>query len=78
AELNAPGIKINNIEGSVEVGVKKDLNADLKIDSSNVQIDIPSVQTNSSGRKSYQLQLGIGGENISISNIEGSVKIRGI
>jgi len=78
AEINAPGIKINNIEGSVEVGVKKDLNADLKINSANFQIDIPNNQTNVSGRKSYQLQLGTGGENISISNIEGVVKIRGI
>jgi hypothetical protein len=77
-EVNARGININNIEGAVELGVKKNLNADLKIDSSNVQIDIPNSQSSAFGRKNYQLQLGAGGKSISISNIEGGVKIRGM
>ena len=78
AEINSHGITINNIEGAVELGVKRNLNADLKVDSSNVQIDIPNTQINSYGRKSCQFQLGTGGNTISISNIEGGVKIRGI
>ncbi len=78
AEINSPGIKINYIEGGVELGVKKNLNANLEINSSKVQIDIPSIQSSSSGRKNHQFQLGTGGESISISNIENGVKVRGI
>lgn len=78
AEINARGISISNIEGAVELGVKANLNADLEVNSSNVQINIPNAMPDAPNRKNYRLQLGAGGNNISISNIEGGVKIRGI
>jgi hypothetical protein len=77
-EINSPGITINNVEGGVDLGVKKDLNADLKITSASVQIGVLHTQSIAVGRKNSQLKLGTGGQNISISNIEGGVKIRGI
>lgn len=78
AQVSPQGINIHNIEGAVELGVRKDLNADLSVDESgNIQIDIPNVQT-SSGRKEYRLRLGAGGADISISSIEGGVRVRRI
>ncbi|MGC2235048.1 MAG: hypothetical protein WA584_02635 [Pyrinomonadaceae bacterium] len=78
AEINSPGININWIEGSVNLGLNKNLNANLEINSAKVQIESLDTQTSSTGRKNHQFRLGAGGENISISNIENGVKIRGI
>lgn len=78
AEINSPGININWIEGGVELGVNKNLNANLEIKSAKVQIESLDTQTSSTGRKNHQFRLGAGGENISISNIESGVRVRGI
>ncbi len=79
-QIGSQGISIHNIEGAVELGVAKDLNADLRVidQAGHIQIDIPNVQTSESGRKDYRLRLGTGGAGISISRIEGGVKIRRI
>jgi len=60
------------------LGLNKNLNANLAINSSNIQIESLSTQSSSTGRKNHQFQLGSGGESISISNIENGVKVRGI
>jgi hypothetical protein len=79
AKVSREGINIHNIEGTVELGLRKDLNANLNVvvESGNIQIDIPDIQAGASGRKEYRLQLGTGGSDISISRIERGVKIRG-
>ncbi len=79
-QIGLQGISINNIEGAVELGVAKDLNADLRVvgTSGHIEIDIPNVPTNGSGRKDYRLRLGTGGTDIVISRIEGGVRIRRI
>lgn len=80
AQVGSRGINIHNIEGAVELGIAKDLNAELigsdKLE--NVQINIPNIQTTAFDRKNYRLRIGAGGAGISISNIEGGVKVRGI
>jgi hypothetical protein len=79
AQVGSRGINIHNIEGAVELGIAKNLNADLigsdKLE--NIQINIPNVQTSAFDRKNYRLRIGAGGAGISISNIEGGVKVRG-
>ena len=80
AQVSSRGINIHNIEGAVELGIAKNLNADL-IGSDrleNIQINIPNIQTSAFDRKNYRLRIGAGGAGISISNIEGGVKVRGI
>lgn len=77
AQVSPKGINIRNIEGAVELGVTRDLNADLRVvgKSGNIQLDIPNAQMGASGRKDYRLRLGTGGAGITISRIEGGVKI---
>ena len=80
AQVSSRGINIHNIEGAVDLGIAKNLNADL-IGSDrleNVQINIPNIQTSAFDRKNYRLRIGTGGAGISISNIEGGVRVRGI
>lgn len=80
AEITSRGINIHNIEGAVDLGIAKTVNADL-IGSDrleNIQINIPNIQTTEFDRKNYRLRIGAGGAGISISNIEGGVKVRGI
>jgi hypothetical protein len=78
SEINSPGIRISDIEGNVEIGLSKELNAILKIDASDVQINSLKTQTNNISQRTHRMQLGAGGENISIFNIKGGVKVRGI
>lgn len=79
AQLNSQGISVRNVEGAVELGVIASLNADLRIGNArNTEIDIPNVQTSQFGRGDFRLQLGSGGAGISITGIEGNVKIRRI
>jgi hypothetical protein len=78
SRVSSEGINVSNIEGAVELAVSKDLNADLSVvgRSENIQVDIPNMPTSGSGRKDYRLQLGTGGAPITISRIEGGVRIR--
>jgi hypothetical protein len=80
AQVNPRGINIHNIEGAVDLGISKNLNADLigSDNLENVQINIPNIQSTAFDRKNYRLRIGAGGAGISISNIEGGVKLRGI
>jgi DUF4097 and DUF4098 domain-containing protein YvlB len=79
--VNGPGlqrINISQVEGSVELGLAGDLNADLHISgySGEVKAEIPGAQVNDAGRAGYRARLGSGGKSISISHIEGDVRIR--
>ncbi len=76
--LNPQGISVRSVEGTVELGLADNLDADLRVAgvSENVEIDSPNTQTSEFRRRGFKLQLGKGGTEISISGIEGSVRIR--
>jgi Putative adhesin len=78
ARLDAQGINISQVEGSVELGLSSDVNADLSISaySGDIKTEIPDAQASNSGRKGYKARIGSGGANISISHIEGDIRIR--
>ena len=80
ARLSSPGINVHNIEGAVELRVAENVNANLLVRgvSDSVEIDLPNAPATISGRRVYSAQLGSGGADISISGVEGSVKIRGV
>ena len=77
AQLNPQGITVRNIEGAVELGITENVNANLRIGGArNTEINLPNVQTSEFGRGDFRFQLGTGGAGISITGIEGNVKIR--
>lgn len=78
ARLNSQGISVRNVEGTVELGIADNLNADLRVSgiSKNVEVDLPNAQTSYFRRRAFRLQLGTGGADISISGIEGGARIR--
>lgn len=77
-QVNSPGITVRGIEGDVEVRVAESVNANLRVQrAENVEIDLPNAASSRTSGRGYSLQLGTGGADISISGIEGSVKIRG-
>jgi hypothetical protein len=77
AQLTSDGINVNNVEGAVELGVSDKLNADLSVtrSSGRVQIDDLRPETSTVGKNGSRLRLGTGGSGISISGIEGGVKV---
>lgn len=76
--LNSQGISVRNVEGTVELGIADSLNADLRVGgvSENAEVDLPNAQTSEFHRRGFRMQLGTGGASISISGIEGGVRIR--
>ena len=80
AQVGTEGINVHHIEGPVELGVAEKVNAELRVGrhSGKVQVAIPNAQTIKAGQRDYQLQLGSGGAQISISAIEGDINIRSI
>jgi DUF4097 and DUF4098 domain-containing protein YvlB len=78
ARLASQGATVRYVEGDVELRVAGNVNANLRVRrAENVEIDLPNAATSRTGSREYSLQLGAGGANISISGIEGSVRIRG-
>jgi DUF4097 and DUF4098 domain-containing protein YvlB len=79
ARLDSQGVTVRYVEGDVELNVAGSVNANLRVQrAENVEIDIPNAAASRTGGRNYSLQLGAGGANISISGIEGSVRIRGV
>ncbi|MDX6694364.1 MAG: hypothetical protein QOF02_1967 [Blastocatellia bacterium] len=78
SRLGSQGINISQVEGSVELGLSSDVNADLRINSysGDIKTEIPDAQVNDSGRAGYRARFGNGGADISISHIEGDIRIR--
>lgn len=76
--LNSQGVSISDVEGTVELAIADNLNADLRVGgvSENFEVYDVTSQTSELRRKGFRLQLGTGGANISISGIEGSVRVR--
>ena len=92
ARLDSRGVTVRAVEGPVEIRVAESINADLRVRATEgVDIDLPnapnkriganafqSEDEDSSPRAGTELQLGAGGAKISISSIEGRVRIRGL
>ena len=92
ARLDSKGVTVRAVEGPVEIRVAESLNADLRVRATEgVDVDLPNVpnkriganafqseEEDSSRRGGTELQLGAGGAKISISSIEGRVRIRGL
>lgn len=76
--LGELGVRISNVEGAVELDVAGDLNADLHITSSSgdISADLPGAQVSRQGARRYAARLGAGGASISLSGIEGAVRVR--
>ncbi|HEY9284931.1 MAG TPA: hypothetical protein VIP46_15850 [Pyrinomonadaceae bacterium] len=76
--LGETGVSVSNVEGAVEFYVAGDLNADLRITSSSgdISADLPGAQVSRQGPRSYAARLGAGGASISLSGIEGAVRVR--
>jgi hypothetical protein len=77
SQPGAQGISISQVEGSVELGLVGEINADLRITGNTGEIDanIPGAVVNNSGQKGYRARIGTGGVNITLSQIEGNIKI---
>lgn len=92
ARLDSQGVTVRAIEGPVELRVANDINANLRVRATEgVDIDLPNAPNKLIGSNSFQsenedrsrrggteLQLGTGGANITISAIEGRVRVRGL
>lgn len=78
SNLDARGITISRVEGSVELGLAGEVNADLRITaySGEIKTDLPGAEVSDSGREGYRARIGSGGANISLSGIEGNIRIR--
>jgi DUF4097 and DUF4098 domain-containing protein YvlB len=78
ARLDSQGVTVRYVEGDVELNVAGNVNANLRVQrAENVEIDLPNSAASRTGGRGYSLQLGAGGADLSISGIEGSVRIRG-
>ena len=76
--LGELGVRVSNVEGAVELDVAGDLNADLRITSSSgdISADLPGAQVSRRGPRSYAARLGSGGNKLTLTGIEGAVRVR--
>jgi hypothetical protein len=76
--LSKDGISVGNVNGAIELRFVDELNADLVITEANVNInpDVPNVSIlEKTPRGMFRARLGVGGVPISISDVNGSVRI---
>ena len=76
--LNAEGIHIKSVSGSVEIGFKSEVNADFRADSisGEVYYDVPNVTRDSEIKPpNFRARIGSGGTPISIFSVSGSVRL---
>jgi hypothetical protein len=77
-QLGEKGIRINGINGAVELRFADKLNADLDVHGINgrVKTDLPDVVVQGErDRSNYSARIGTGGAPISMSGINGSVRL---
>ena len=78
-QVGERGIRVSGINGGVELRFSEDLNADVTARGINgsVRADLPGVnmQSEEHSRSSYSARIGNGGAPISISGVNGSVKL---
>ncbi|HEV7699827.1 MAG TPA: hypothetical protein VGO43_06335 [Pyrinomonadaceae bacterium] len=77
-DLLSEGVTIQNVEGSVDLGLAENLNADLQISDVEDRVSMSFASFNTTGNRherTHTARLGTGGPLISVTDIEGSVRI---
>lgn len=76
--LSPPGIRINSVSGSVEIGLKGDVNADFTAVhvTGEVYLDVPNVAREGEGKSNVRARIGAGGTPITISSVSGNVRLK--
>jgi len=72
------GIRISGVNGKVELRFSEDLNADVRVDGINggLQAELPNVtMEEKKGRGNYRARIGEGGIPITVSGVNGSVRL---
>jgi len=76
--LSPPGIHINSVSGSIEIGFKSEVNADFTAEhvSGQVYLDVPNVTRESEEKSSnVRARIGAGGTPITISSVSGNIRL---
>jgi DUF4097 and DUF4098 domain-containing protein YvlB len=76
--LSPPGIRINSVSGSVEIGIKGDLNADFVAQgvTGEIYLDVPNAAREAEGTSHVRARIGAGGTPITVSSISGNVRLK--
>lgn|GEM_PF-1999691 len=74
--LEPRGLRVESVVGAVELALAEGLDADLSIENllGNVTSEIPRVQVRRADTK-YRAQLGAGGPRLSLTNVNGNVRL---
>jgi hypothetical protein len=76
--LSPQGIHIRSISGSVEIGFKRDVNADFSAVSisGQVHLDVPNVvRDNETNSSTVRARIGAGGTPIEITSVSGNIRL---
>lgn len=76
--LSPQGILIRSVSGSVEIGLRGEVNADFKAEhfTGQVYIDVPNVIRNTEAEsKDVHARIGAGGSPITISSVSGNIRL---
>jgi putative adhesin len=76
--LSPEGIQIRSVSGSVEIGLKSDVNADFIAEhvTGQVSLDVPNVTRDSDEKSSnVRARIGAGGIPITISSVSGNIRL---
>jgi hypothetical protein len=76
--LSPPGIHINSVSGSIEIGFKSEVNADFTAEqvSGHVSLDVPNVSRDSGEESSnVRARIGAGGPPITIISVSGNIRL---
>ena len=77
-KLETQGIQIRSVSGSVEIGLKGEVNAEFTADdfSGEVYLDVPGVLRHSETTSSrVRARIGTGGSPITISSVSGNIRL---
>jgi DUF4097 and DUF4098 domain-containing protein YvlB len=76
-QLGERGLRISGVNGRVELRLRDGLNADLQAKGMNggVSSDMPEVSVQKDNNRNYSARIGNGGAPISLSGINGGVKL---
>lgn len=77
ARLSPEGIKVRGVNGALELQLPSDLHADLQIKGHNGSLDaeVPNLTPQERSRTSLSAQIGTGGTPISISGVNGRIRL---
>ena len=77
-QIDTHGIKITSVSGSVEIGLRGDVNADFSADSfsGRVYLDVPGVTRSTEvDSSSVRARIGVGGSPIKIFSVSGNIRL---